>query len=76
MLLVHNLELLTVKASTNNLVIIRQGKKMTQVQSGIAGVRADYKITYKVFQARTVGQSLSIAGALGPSSRGLGWVFK
>lgn len=67
MLLVHDLELLTVKASINNLVIIRQGKKVTQVQSGIAGIRADYKSAYKVFQARTVGQSLSLAGALGPA---------
>lgn len=45
---------------------------MTQVWSGIVGDEAGCKTTYNAVQARTVGQILSLAGALGSKDRG--WV--
>lgn len=70
MLLVYDPELVTVIASIHCLVIIRQGKIMTQVWSGIVGDEAGCKTTYNAVQARTVGQILSLAGALGSKDRG------
>jgi len=54
-LLVYDTEPVTVLASINRLVIIRQGKTMTHMRSGTAGEKAGCKTTYKAVQARTVG---------------------
>lgn len=60
-MLVHDLELLGVTSFINTLVTVRQGKTMTEGQSGVAGDRAAYRITHTILQDRTVGQILNLA---------------
>lgn len=73
-LLVYDPELVTVTASIICLVIIRRGKTMTQIRSGIAGHKAGCRTSYNAVQARTLGLIPSLDGPLGSKGNGWGWV--
>jgi len=60
-MLVHDLGLLRATSFINTLVTVRQGKTMTEGQSGIAGDRTAYKITHNVLW----GQILKLAESQG-----------